>query len=202
MRLRFRAFPARPAVLAFLSGACALTAWFPVKARAGDVEFVYGVRTGCGVRPEDVVRDFVDGVRELTRICDAHNATMKAGGGRACPPSTCLGEYRPGDTRPPELTIGVEATDRLGSEITGVSSDDWVRSGANTPGQISGGIRMTRSNSSNDGLVVKIGLTLWLGRDPDVLTCLNPMSQVARDALLTRITELSTRAGGSCASDL
>jgi hypothetical protein len=46
---------------------------------------------------------------------------------------------------------------------------------------------------------VRVKLTVTLGKQPDKLVCVNPMSQAARDGLLAKIVDLSSR-GVDCES--
>jgi hypothetical protein len=91
------------------------------------------------------------------------------------------------------------------ASVVGFPASSYVSSGAqSSSGTISGGAfsaggGFPGSNLSSQGIVVRVKLTVTLGKQPDKLVCVNPMSQAARDGLLAKIVDLSSR-GVDCES--
>ncbi len=174
---------------------------------APPLEFTFGVTTGCGERSasaEEIIEKFSLGVRELTALCNAANRETAASGSIACPTSTCFAQLVPGGAPPPNLTVDITYTTSLSGSVSGMSSGPIVSGGSSFPtsGAISGGVYPSSgfgASSANQGLVVRVGLALPLGRAPDSLTCVSPISQGVRDALLLKIIDVHSRGSAACA---
>lgn len=163
--------------------------------------YVYGVEAACGAAPRDVIDAFVEGVRVLEEVCDAQNEAARAAGRPACPPSTCVSVFEPGGSEPPRLEVEITWTNNTSSSTSGTPASSYVSSGAKMgSGTISGGSfgGPTNGSSSQEGVVVRVKLSAALGRMPDKLTCVNPMSQVTRDGLLNTVVALAAK-GPTCA---
>ena len=178
-----------------VSGSIMAAAVSPSQAAASGLGYVYGVTETCDAPPDAVFDAFISKIGKLEAVCDAQNAAMERKGAFACPPSTCLSEFKPGDTKPPELSVDVTYSDNVSGQVGGAatSASQYIAGGGEmTSGSISGGVQSTRGRPSTRGLVVRVGLTVSLGRNPDQLTCVNPIG------LVMRIMEITKDGNAAC----
>jgi len=171
------------------------------RAFASGLNYVHGIQDTCRASPVAVVDEFLAVIARLTAVCDATNAAMAKKRSPSCPPGLCLAEFKRGDTTPPQLDVEItyssDVTSTVNKDSTPVTS--YIDSGGTTPtSTISGGVTSANGRTSTQGLVVRVGLTVSLGRNPDEMTCVNPLSETLRDAIVLRVIDLSSEGSAQC----
>ena len=161
-------------------------------AAGDDLKVVLGVESDCTEtgqlkRPEsELFQDFSKAIQTVIEICNIQNRSMKSEIGFSCPSTLCVTDYRPGQQDPPKLNINLSWTDNLTNSTVGTSSSTVISSGTlPVSGNISSGV--TRSNNSNRGFVIGVSLAITLGKNPDALSCANPMSETMRNDFLRSV---------------
>jgi len=166
---------------------------FPLQAFASELNYVAGIRTGSDSTVDDVLEAFEKTIGTFTRICDRENERARAQGIRHCPFSTCFVESESdGQTPPPELKFEISYNSDMSSSVTGVASDSFTGTSVAPRQQVSGGIVTTTNQTSKQGIVVKLALTIWLGKRPDRLKCVNPMGEAMREDVVKTVLDIAS----------
>jgi 2-dehydro-3-deoxyphosphooctonate aldolase (KDO 8-P synthase) len=147
--------------------------------------------TTCNATIDTIISDFEKVQTVLANLCEAENEKLEKDIGFRCPKTFCSTNFKEGTTEVPKFVITTNWTRNMSQSTSAYPS---FGSGGSSSGFPSGGgtySSNSKSNSSSQGLVFSISLTLALGKTADTLTCDNPLSQASRDKLISEVLEIS-----------
>jgi hypothetical protein len=140
----------------------------------------YGMRFDvpltCGGASADRAIDRVlENAQRLSDFCEAQNVRAGAAGYLRCPPGLCQNTPKPGGMSAPTLKFSINNGDSMSSMFGGFG------------GGSSGGSGSGSDSVFGKRIYVSMEFMIPLARNPDEITCNNPLSPQVTDTILLEI---------------
>jgi hypothetical protein len=144
----------------------------------------YVVDSDISACNKKLTNELVDSViyasEKIGEACEKQNKNMNDNGYRRCPTNTCMSVHQKGGMQAPSMEIKV-------SNHSGSSSFGYGSFGSS----YSRGSTSTGTNL--DKVYITVSLKMNLAKDPDQISCINPLSPQSVDRVMQEVIELNKK---------
>lgn len=125
---------------------------------------------------EKLIDNAIFTAEKIGNACEKQNKAMAKNGYDRCPTKSCMSTHKIGGKTAP--TMEIKVTNSSGSSSFGYSSMSSYSMGGRGTG---------------DTVYVTLTLNMSLGKNPDEITCVNPLSPVSIDKIMEEIINLNKK---------
>lgn len=159
-----------------------------------DYGFEYSVPLSCGTKfNEELTSSTLRSVQMFSDFCELQNKESAKNGYLRCPTGLCQTENKPGGVTTPTATISINNGTSSGGSSFGGFGGGTGFGGAGGGGIIGGGGLSDKTPVFGKRVYVSLSLTLALARNPDQLTCVNPLRPDAINLVLKTVIEKTAK---------